>query len=165
MGRSGRRWTAAAAAAVALLGASAALAQTADPELSCVPDAVVAGGTLTCTVTGVAPSRAVDLELRAGAAVLASADGVAATDGTATVTVTVPGDAAAGAATVALVGTSVSLPVTVSSARPTTVAAGLGPSAGDVARTLPAAAVLAVALALALVAAPGLRRRWSGARP
>lgn len=157
-----RRILAGATVAAALLAPTAAVAQTADPELSCVPDTVTAGATMTCTVAGVAASRAVDLELRVADAVVATADGVAATDGTATVVLTVPAATAGGDATVALVGTSVTLPVTVQPARPSTVSAGLGPSDGDVARTIPTAAAVTLGAALAVVAGSGRRRH--GAR-
>jgi len=70
---------------------------------------------------------------------------------------TVPAVTAGGDATVALVGTSVTLPVTVQPARPSTVSAGLGPSRGDVPRTIPVAA--AVTLGAALAAAAGWERR------
>ena len=150
-----------AAVAAALLAPTAVVAQTADPELSCVPDTVTAGATLTCTVAGVAASRAVDLEFRVAGAVTATADGVAATDGTATVVLTVPATTVGGDATVALVGTSVTLPVTVEPARPSTVSAGLGPSRGDVARTVPTAVTVTLGAALAAVAGWG-RRRGAG---
>lgn len=157
-----RTGLAATAALVGLLVPSAALAQTSDPELSCVPDAVVAGGTTTCDVAGVAASRAVVLELRDGTTVVTTANGVAGTDGTATIALTVPAASPTGALSVALGGTSVSVALSVEPARPSGVAAGLGPSTGDVARTLPAALLLAGALALAGVALPGLRRRATG---
>lgn len=153
------RLLAGAAAAALLVGPAAAVAQSADPELSCVPDSVVAGATTSCTVSGVAASRAVDLELRSGPDVVATADGVAGTDGTATITVTVPASTTAGTLTVALAGTGVTLVIGVEPARPSGVSAGLGPSAGDVVRTVPAAALLAAAVLLAGGALPGMRRR------
>ena len=154
--------TVAVSLAVAALPA-AAVAQSSDPELSCVPDSVAAGTSTACTVAGVAASRAVDLELRSGTTVVATARGVAGTDGAVTIALDVPADAPTGALSVALVGTSVAVPVTVTPARPSGVSAGLGPSTGEVARTLPAAAVLAAALTLGLASLPGLRRR--AARP
>lgn len=153
------RATAAASVVATLLGQAVASAQSADPELSCVPDTVVAGGTVTCDVAGVAASAAVDLELRDGATVVATADGVASTAGAATIALSIPTSARIGTLAVALVGTAVTVDLTVDSPRPTTISAGVGPSRGDVERTLPASAVLAMGLLLGLAAVPGLRRR------
>ncbi len=158
-----RRGIVAAAAAAAMVGPAAALAQTADPELSCVPDAVAPGAAVTCSVVGASPSRAVTLELRDGTTVLTSESGVAGTDGGATVRLVVPATAPSRPLTVALVGSDVTFGVTVGVVRPTGVSAGLGPSTSDVARTLPAATVLAAAGLLAAAALPGLRRRGTSA--
>ena len=159
-----RRGLAAAATSLAVAAVpAAAAAQAADPQVSCVPDTVVVGASTTCAVAGVAASRAVVLELRSGATVVASAEGVAGTDGSTTIELTVPTTAATGALSIALAGTSVAVPVTIEPVRPSGVSAGLGPSGGDVARVLPAAVVLAVALTLGLASLPGIRRR--AARP
>lgn len=137
----------------------AARAQTTDPELSCVPEAVSAGALVTCRVTGVAASRTVTVELRDDATVLADASGVADAQGRAAIDLVVPTTVRAGTLTIALVGTDLAFPVTVTAARPSGVSAGVGPSSGDVARVLPAATVLALAIVLAAANAPGLRRR------
>lgn len=155
---------AALAAMMLALLSGIALAQSGDPEFSCVPESVVAGGVVSCRVTGVAASRTVTLELRDGAAVLASANGVADTQGRASVDLTVPATTTSGAYTILLSGGSVEFPITVGPARPSGVSAGLGPSAGDVARAVPAAAVLALAVSLATGSLPGLRRRGRGTR-
>jgi hypothetical protein len=154
-----RRALASSVALAALLVPTATLAQTTDPELSCVPDTVAADGTTTCAVAGVAASRAIVLELRSDGATIATANGVAGTDGAASIALAVPTTAPPGDLTVALRGTSLTVALTVEPARPSGVSAGLGPSSGDVTRTLPAAVLLAGAVALGAAALPGLRRR------
>lgn len=154
--------TAGVAAAMALL-APVAGAQTADPEVSCIPDTIAAGATTTCVVAGVAASRPVELELRSATTVVATADGVAATDGTASITLEVPTSAPTGTLRVALVGTSVAAVVEVTPARPSGVSAGLGPSTGDVDRALPAVMLIAGPLVLLGTAVASLRRRRGGA--
>lgn len=145
------------AAVVAVLPVTAA-AQSSDPELICAPETVTGGTTVSCRITGVAASRSVTLELRDGAAVLASADSVADPQGRATVDLVVP-LTTPGTLTVVLAGTALELPLTVAPARPSGVSAGFDPSATDVHRILPAAMVLTLAAALAGASAPGLRRR------
>lgn len=151
------------ATAMALLAPVAAGAQTADPEVSCIPDTIAVGATTTCVIAGVAPSRPVELELRSGTTVVATADGVAATDGTASITLEVPTSAPTGSLRVALVGTSVAAVVEVTPARPSGVSAGLGPSTRDVDRALPTAMLIAGPLVLLGTAVASLRRRRGGA--
>jgi hypothetical protein len=158
-----RATAALALAAALLLVAAPVLAQTANPELSCSPETVTAGATVTCRVTGVAPSRAVRIELLDGTRLLAAADGVADTQGRATLDLAVPGPLPAGPLAISLVGSGIELPVSVGPTRPSGVSAGLGPSQAELARRFPALAVLAVGITLAVAGLPGLRRR--GARP
>jgi hypothetical protein len=149
-------------AAMVVLAPGVGRAQSGDPEFSCVPESVAAGGSVSCRVTGVAASRSVTLELRDEATVLASASGVADTQGRASVDLVVPASTATGSYTILLSGDTVEFPITVGPARPSGVSAGVGPSAGDVARAVPAAVVLALAVSLAGGSVPGLRRRGRG---
>lgn len=125
-------------------------AQSADPEMSCAPETVRAGGTTTCVVTGSPASTRVTIDVVRDGTVIGQSSALAGTDGRASVVTSVPADATSGAATLTLRGTALTFPIDVIAGAPTGVSAGLSPSVGEVERSVPAGMLLMAALLLAI---------------
>jgi hypothetical protein len=150
-------------AAAALALASPAAAQTSDPELSCSPESVPAGGTVVCTVTGLRASSRTVLELRSASATVAETAAVASTDGRAIIDLAIARSIEAGAYTAGIAGSTVTFGITVTPAMPSSVSAGLAPSSSDLVRgpspLLLATSVLTLTGALVHPAVTRPRRR------
>jgi hypothetical protein len=138
------------ASAVSATFGPSADAQSADPEMSCAPETVRAGGTTTCVVTGAPASTRVTIDVVRDGTVISQSSALAGTDGRATVATSVPSDATSGAATLTLRGTALTFPINVIPGAPTGVSAGLSPSVGEVERGVPAGVLLMAALLLAI---------------
>jgi hypothetical protein len=132
------------------LTTTSAQAQATDPEMSCAPETVRAGGTTTCTVAGATASTRVNIDVVRDGSVVGQSSAIAGTDGRATVVVTIPSGTASGPVTLTLRGSALTFNVTVIPGAPTGVSAGYSPSVGDVERILPSS-ILAVTLLLLIL--------------
>jgi len=147
---------AAVAAMLLLPSVHAASAQSVDTEMSCAPETLRAGETMTCSVAGVAASSRTTVELRSGESIIGRSSAISTTAGRASIAVVIPAGTPPGELTLTLADTTLTFVVSVVASLPTGVSAGLAPSIGDVERGAPLAVLLLLGTTMATLT---VRRR------